>query len=268
MPLTATIAAVAQQRAPRRRARRPRVDVRRRRIDEPQRGPQSGQAFGWAWKRRSSGSSYSARQRVAHREAGHRRQRPVVGHAAHDREPRAAVRAVDERVADSGGRPGRTARPGSRRRSRVSGATERVRRAARARSARSRSPRSPRRRELLDRRTPSTRASGGASRGQPLEEARRPRRPAPSTSTSTPRSSLSTKPGEAAARAPAGSTYGRKPTPCTVALDPRAATPRGRTPRHLVLRPRAASRRGRTRRAGGRPASAARSTGRGCLRAA
>ena len=24
-------------------------------------GPQSGQAFGWAWKRRSRGSSYSAR---------------------------------------------------------------------------------------------------------------------------------------------------------------------------------------------------------------
>ena len=37
--------------------------------------------------------------RGAHREAGHRRQRPVVGHAAHDREARAAVRAVDERVA-------------------------------------------------------------------------------------------------------------------------------------------------------------------------
>ena len=35
----------------------------------------------------------------AHREAGHRRQRPVVGDAAHDREARAAVRAVDERVA-------------------------------------------------------------------------------------------------------------------------------------------------------------------------
>ena len=32
-------------------------------------------------------------------EAGHRRERPVVGDAAHDREARAAVRAVDERVA-------------------------------------------------------------------------------------------------------------------------------------------------------------------------
>ena len=46
-----------------------------------------------------AGSSYSARQRRAHREARHRRQRPVVGDAADDREPRAAVRAVDERVA-------------------------------------------------------------------------------------------------------------------------------------------------------------------------
>ena len=37
--------------------------------------------------------------RRAHREAGHRRPWPVVGHAAHDREARPAVRAVDERVA-------------------------------------------------------------------------------------------------------------------------------------------------------------------------
>jgi hypothetical protein len=35
----------------------------------------------------------------AHLEARHRRQRPVVGNAAHDREARAAVGAVDERVA-------------------------------------------------------------------------------------------------------------------------------------------------------------------------
>ena len=42
------------------------------------RGPQSGQALGCAWKRRSVGSSYSAWQAGAHREAGHRRGRPVV----------------------------------------------------------------------------------------------------------------------------------------------------------------------------------------------
>ena len=37
----------------------------------------------------------------AHRESGHRRRRPVVGHAADDREARPAVRAVDERVAEA-----------------------------------------------------------------------------------------------------------------------------------------------------------------------
>ena len=36
---------------------------------------------------------------AAHPKAGHRRERPVVGDALDDREPRAAVRAVDERVA-------------------------------------------------------------------------------------------------------------------------------------------------------------------------
>jgi hypothetical protein len=35
---------------------------------------------------------------VAHPEAGHRGQRPVVGHCSHDREARPAVGAVDERV--------------------------------------------------------------------------------------------------------------------------------------------------------------------------
>ena len=48
MPLMATIAAAAA--APRRRRRTP----------ASTRGPHAGQAFGWAWKRRSRGSSYSA----------------------------------------------------------------------------------------------------------------------------------------------------------------------------------------------------------------
>ena len=62
-------------------------------------GPQSGQALGWAWKRRSPGSWYSAWH------AGHIEKpaivvrRPVVRHAAHDGEARPAVRAVDEGVA-------------------------------------------------------------------------------------------------------------------------------------------------------------------------
>ena len=62
-------------------------------------GPQSGQAFGWAWKRRSRGSSYSARQRA------HISKPAIVvsgrsyGTPRDDREARSAVRAVDERVA-------------------------------------------------------------------------------------------------------------------------------------------------------------------------
>ena len=59
-PLTATIAP-ARSAAPRRRSASapapPAPGASRRRS----RGPQSGQAFGWAWKRRSAGSSYSAR---------------------------------------------------------------------------------------------------------------------------------------------------------------------------------------------------------------
>ena len=51
--------------------------------------------------------------RGAHRERGHRRQRPVVGDAAHDREARAAVRAVDERVAVAPVAGVEAARPGS-----------------------------------------------------------------------------------------------------------------------------------------------------------
>jgi len=39
--------------------------------------------------------------RRAHRERGHRRQRPVIRDATHDREARPAVRAVDERIAEA-----------------------------------------------------------------------------------------------------------------------------------------------------------------------
>ena len=60
---------------------------RRRRAPPPagsrqvSRGPHSGQALGWAWKRRSDGSSYSARQAAHIVEAGHGRGRAVVRHA-------------------------------------------------------------------------------------------------------------------------------------------------------------------------------------------
>ena len=116
--------------------------ARRRRRRAAPTGRSAGHAFGWAWKRRSRGSSYSAWHAGAHREAGHRRQRPVVRDAADDREARPAVRAVDERVAVAAvGRVAR-ARPGTRRTWRC-----RARRARRARrggrSRRSRKPRSP-----------------------------------------------------------------------------------------------------------------------------
>ena len=55
MPLTATIAPSQQHRAP----PTGRVD---RGAGRQSRGPHAGQAFGWAWKRRSAGSSYSAGQ--------------------------------------------------------------------------------------------------------------------------------------------------------------------------------------------------------------
>ena len=45
------------------------------------RGPHAGQALGWAWNRRSAGSSYSARHDGHMCEPGHGRRGPVVGHA-------------------------------------------------------------------------------------------------------------------------------------------------------------------------------------------
>ena len=81
MPFTATIAAVAEGRRRRGHGVSPAPAAPSRRIEQPSRGPQPGQAMGWAWKRRSAGSSYSARQSVAHREARHRGERAVVGDA-------------------------------------------------------------------------------------------------------------------------------------------------------------------------------------------
>ena len=73
--------------------------ARRRRSPSQARGPQAGQAFGCAWKRRSDGSSYSRRQSAHIAKRGHRRARAVVRDAGDDREARAAVGAVGERVA-------------------------------------------------------------------------------------------------------------------------------------------------------------------------
>ena len=89
--------AAAQQR--RRGGDRRRRHRRPRRRPAARAGPHAGQALGCAWKRRSDGSSYSAWQAGAHREARHRRVGPVVRDPAHDGEARPAVGAVDERVA-------------------------------------------------------------------------------------------------------------------------------------------------------------------------
>ncbi len=62
-------------------------------------GPHSQQALGWAWKRRLSGSSYSAWQAGHIVNGRHGGLRPVVGNAAGDGEAGAAVGAVEERVA-------------------------------------------------------------------------------------------------------------------------------------------------------------------------
>ena len=158
--------------------------------------------------------------RRAHREAGHRRRRPVVGHAADDREARPAVRAVDERVAEAA--IGRVAQLGE-----AVVAGRRVRRDQRVGVAAARAlddtNRARRRRPVLSRR--ARRARAAAPRGQPGEEAL-DAPPAPSTSSTTPRSSLSTKPPSCSSRA-RRYTNGRKPTPwttpCTRARDARRA---------------------------------------------
>ena len=117
-PLTATIA----PRASAARGAGDRIVVgdraRRRACTARGCGPHAGQAFGCAWKRRSRGSSYSRWH------AGHIANGAivvagaVVGDAVRDREARPAVRAVGERIADSGGSPDRRSRARSRRRSR------------------------------------------------------------------------------------------------------------------------------------------------------
>ena len=61
-------------------------------------GPHAGQAIGWAWNRRSPGSSYSARQRGTCG-SRHRGARPVVRQLLDDRPARPAVGAVGERIA-------------------------------------------------------------------------------------------------------------------------------------------------------------------------
>ena len=233
MPLTATIAPSREQRAPRPRsgrvARRAGTGAPPARRRSRTRGPQSGQALGWAWKRRSRGSSYSARQARAHLEPRHRRLRAVVGDAADDREPRPAVGAVGERVAVAAVARGRRARPGSRRRS---PRRARPRRRARRVVADSTDPEAAladraRRGVDVDRLDRGQRRRLGA---QPGEEAARPRSARPRPRAATPRSSLSTQPPRPSSLGEPED-EGRKPTPCTV---PVTRTPTRRRPRSAV----------------------------------
>ena len=81
-------------------ARQPRGSVGAGRIDQPEPGA-AVRAADWLGVEPAVGRVVVLRAaRGAHREAGHRGQRPVVGHVPDDAEPWPAVGAVDERVAE------------------------------------------------------------------------------------------------------------------------------------------------------------------------
>ncbi len=99
-PLRATIfparicsAAWLQARRPRRRRSSPNE------FQNCSCGPQTGQAVGSAWKRRSAGSRYSPRAVLAHREFLHRGVGPIVGERLDDGETRTAIGAVGKGIA-------------------------------------------------------------------------------------------------------------------------------------------------------------------------
>ena len=223
MPLTATI---APARSARRRGRPRRARQRAARgVDQPQRAARTP---GTRSAGRGSGGRAGPRTRPG--SAAHIAkpaivvQRPVVGHAAHDREPRPAVGAVDERVAVAAvgrveqlapGRPRRSprraterrglaaARAGDDREAALAGRRRRSRRAP-ARPRPAAAPRAAAARGSLDRRRVALDLEHDAA----LVVAH----PA----------------GRARARRPGGRRTGRKPTPCTVAVDARATRRRGR----------------------------------------
>ena len=178
-------------------------------------GPHAGQALGWAWKRRSAGSSYSAWHAahiakpaivVAGRSYGTRRDdrvaRPAVG-AVGERVAVAAVGGIVDlgqaAVARSPCR--RSPAPPARPTSSLSHDAE----PGRARPSAIRARRRPRRRGP---------AAAASSRSEPRERRRSPSA-SPSTSMSTPALSLRTNPTSPSATA-CRYTNGRKPTPCTV----------------------------------------------------
>ena len=147
----------------------------------------------------------------AQREAGHGGRRPVVRQAGDDGEARAAVGAADERDAGSGGRPGRRARPGSRRRWRCPGRSGSVRRRRPSPRSGTRCRRAAAMSAVLMEVDPgqSRGLDRSAAPGTPRSAGRRP-----STSMITPALSLATEPARPSRRARAY-TNGRKPTPWT-----------------------------------------------------
>ena len=176
MPLTATIApsassaaAAATGSASRRRRGSP------SRAEQPRPRPAAGQALGSAWKRRSPGSSYSARQAAHIAKPAIVVARAVVGDVADDREARAAVGAVDERVAVAAVGGVEQLAPGRRRRWRRRAATGAAapRRRRRWRRSRSRARRVGASSAVVDRLDRGQRRRLGL---EPREERRRPGR--------------------------------------------------------------------------------------------
>ena len=186
MPLTATIA--------------PRSSAATSSSAWSSRGPQAGQALGWAWKRRSPGRRTRPRRR-AHREAGHRGQRPVVRDAA-TIVKRGRSRAVDNvAVARSPVEQLAQARLAGR----ASG--ERARPAR----PRARTIANPSRRARTTSCSTRRHASGGASAGSRRAAPRRSGAPSPRSRRRARRCARTRRAQLGASRC----TYGRKPTPWT-----------------------------------------------------
>ena len=206
----------AQPRPRRRLAPGPRGDARRSRgaAASSQSAARSGRSRGSTPAGRGSGGRpgrrYSARAGRAHREARHRRGRAVVGQPGDDREPRTAVRARDERVAEPAvGRVEQLAQAvGAQSRRR---ADERDARPAAA--GHDREPAVATERAALARpRRRSARAAGPAPRAGRRTRPPRRRRPAPRRTPRRPRCRRNRKGRSSAATR---WTKGRKPTPCT-----------------------------------------------------
>ncbi len=177
------------------------------------RGPHTGQALGWAWKRRSRrGRRIRAGRRGTSVNGAHSGTGAVVGDVLDDGVARAAVGAVDEGVAVAAVARGRASRARQSAQVAMSGVT-RALFDSRTRLSAMEKPSWPAGSISL---LSSVRivASGGNSSESAFSK--RPSASAPpSTSIVTPRESFQTRP-ESRSRAASRYTNGRKPTPWTV----------------------------------------------------